>query len=165
MAEHWKRFRTTRLRRRKAEDGPLPVWRRLLVLVRRYEKRIAVVVVVLLAAIWGYRLVSSYRHIPDNPVASTKDAISTLATTIRIFRASAMRVPSTEEGLGALVSRPSGMPPEGWQGPYLEKIPTDPWGRPFSYMEKDGAFLIRSFGADGLEKTDDDIVGMYPAGQ
>ncbi|HKI74685.1 MAG TPA: type II secretion system protein GspG, partial [Pseudomonadales bacterium] len=65
--------------------------------------------------------------------------------------------PSTEQGLAALVTQPSGYPeakkwnPEG----YLPKLPVDPWGNPYVYLsEGPTKFEIYSYGADGKEGGD-----------
>lgn len=70
--------------------------------------------------------------------------------------------PSTEEGLQALVTAPSGKG-DRWRGPYVEgnKIPTDPWGEPYQYRcpgthNKDG-YDLWSKGPDKTDQTDDDI--------
>lgn len=72
------------------------------------------------------------------------------------------RYPSTEQGLEALVAKPSGEPsPANWNGPYLKKktVPKDPWGRPYVYRfpgtkNVDGYDLF-STGPDGVESADD----------
>ncbi|MBU6467073.1 MAG: type II secretion system major pseudopilin GspG, partial [Burkholderiales bacterium] len=61
------------------------------------------------------------------------------------------RYPTAEQGLQALVARPSsGPPPANWK-PYLEKLPNDPWGRPYQYLNPGikGEVDVMSFGADG----------------
>ncbi len=72
--------------------------------------------------------------------------------------------PSTEEGLAALVTAPSGKS-DRWRGPYLTegtKVPiNDPWGEPYQYRypgvhNKDG-YDIWSKGPDKTDGTDDDI--------
>jgi general secretion pathway protein G len=59
--------------------------------------------------------------------------------------------PTQEQGLQALVVKPSTPPiPTNWK-PYLEKLPTDPWGRPYQYLNPGvkGAVDVFSYGADG----------------
>ena len=66
-----------------------------------------------------------------------------------LFRS--QRYPSAEQGLQALVARPSVEPaPPNWK-PYLEKLPNDPWGRPYQYANPGvkGEIDVFSFGADG----------------
>ncbi len=60
--------------------------------------------------------------------------------------------PSTDQGLNALVSAPTGgNVPHDWQGPYLEKIPPDPWGNTYVYQSDGNAYVLKSYGADGVE--------------
>jgi general secretion pathway protein G len=61
------------------------------------------------------------------------------------------RYPSAEQGLQALVAKPTvGAIPPNWK-PYLEKLPNDPWGRPYQYLNPGikGEIDVMSFGADG----------------
>ena len=59
--------------------------------------------------------------------------------------------PTTDQGLRALVQKPSGGPqprkynPEG----YVQKIPEDPWGNPYVYLSDGQNFVLRCLGADG----------------
>lgn len=70
------------------------------------------------------------------------------------------RYPTTAEGLGALVTAPAQS--TRWRGPYLEALPQDAWGQPFTYQlqaNRDGRshFTLRSAGPDGVAETPDDI--------
>ena len=73
-------------------------------------------------------------------------------------------LPSTEQGLNALVARPTILPiPENWEQS-LAQIPADPWGRPFRYTYypslngRSGTnFDIWSAGPDGKDNTADDV--------
>jgi hypothetical protein len=70
-------------------------------------------------------------------------------------------LPTTEEGLGALIRAPSGLPDvTKWRGPYLARLrlPCDVWGRVFEY-ERLGpdTFCVYSNGADGTPNTYDDL--------
>jgi general secretion pathway protein G len=58
--------------------------------------------------------------------------------------------PTTDQGLQALVTKPSNarnFNPEG----YLDKAPVDPWGNPYAYFSDGQNFIIKSYGADGQE--------------
>jgi len=60
--------------------------------------------------------------------------------------------PTSDQGLQALVSAPeNGNVPGDWGGPYIEKIPTDPWGHPYFYQSDGNGYTLKSFGADGVE--------------
>lgn len=66
--------------------------------------------------------------------------------------------PTTEEGLQALLVAPKGKE-EKWNGPYIEKLPFDPWGNEYQYrypsMKDNVEFEFFSLGRDGVESRDD----------
>ena len=61
--------------------------------------------------------------------------------------------PSTDQGLTALVSAPSNgkVPADYPAGGYIEKIPNDPWGNPYVYQSDGDNYVLKSYGADGVE--------------
>jgi general secretion pathway protein G len=61
--------------------------------------------------------------------------------------------PTTEQGLEALVTRPTtGLVPRRWNPEgYLEKVPVDPWGSPYVFRSDGSSYVVLSFGADGAE--------------
>jgi general secretion pathway protein G len=74
------------------------------------------------------------------------------------------RYPTTEQGLTALVTPPSDLPPRAtWHGPYLasDAIPPDPWGLDYRYAcpgeHRTDGFDLWSAGPDGADGTEDDI--------
>lgn len=82
--------------------------------------------------------------------------IELFGTALDSFRLDVSRYPSTAEGLGALLSEPSGV--DGWNGPYLKKseIPKDPWDKEYHYEApgKHGDYDLFSYGADNAEGGD-----------
>jgi general secretion pathway protein G len=70
--------------------------------------------------------------------------------------------PSTEQGLEALLHAPPGAPNcRSWSGPYLKKLPTDAWSRPFTFRLIDGVGEVQSLARDakpGGEGFDRDII-------
>ena len=84
--------------------------------------------------------------------AATAD-IRTLAATLDSYRLDNSFYPSTSQGLQALVTRPTGSPEARNWGPepYLKKLPEDPWGNPYIYVNSGFTFEIMSLGADGEE--------------
>ena len=58
--------------------------------------------------------------------------------------------PTTDQGLQALVTRPSNARNYNPDG-YLDKLPIDPWGNPYAYFSDGQDFIIKSYGADGQE--------------
>ncbi len=81
---------------------------------------------------------------------------------LKLYRLDNQRYPTTEQGLQALVSRPtSGPAAPNWKS-YLDKLPMDPWGKPYQYLNPGvrGEIDVFSLGADGQpggEGADADI--------
>lgn len=91
-------------------------------------------------------------------VRSDYDALNMM---VRTYAINAGRPPTTEQGLEALVTRPTVEPlPDDWVK-IADKVPTDSWKQPYHYRElptEEGSirFEIRSMGADGELWTEDD---------
>jgi general secretion pathway protein G len=115
------------------------------------------VVVVIIAALAGMVLP---RIIPLTNSAKSdiaKGDIANLKLVLDLFRLNNDRYPTTQEGLAALRTAPAGA--SNWKGPYLEKEPADPWGRPYRYAQPGSHSLdfdIWSQGADP-QRDDDNI--------
>ena len=87
----------------------------------------------------------------DARVTAARTDISNLMQALKLYRLDNQRYPSSEQGLQALASKPSTDPvPPNWK-PYLDKLPNDPWGRPYQYANPGvkGEVDILSLGADG----------------
>ncbi|MBM3505301.1 MAG: type II secretion system protein GspG [Alphaproteobacteria bacterium] len=85
--------------------------------------------------------------------------IENLATALEWFRVDNGRYPTTEEGLDVLIKRPVGL--TRWRGPYLkgDKVPLDPWTRPYVYEAPGSggkAYGLLSLGEDGRKGGDGD---------
>ena len=77
--------------------------------------------------------------------------VNNLMQALKLYRLDNQRYPAAEQGLQALVVKPStGPAPVNWK-PYLDKLPNDPWGRPYQYMNPGvkGEVDVLSLGADG----------------
>ena len=62
------------------------------------------------------------------------DIDAQLSTALKLYELDNGNFPSTSQGLAALRTKPSSNPiPKSWNGPYIEKEPIDPWGRPYVY--------------------------------
>jgi general secretion pathway protein G len=89
--------------------------------------------------------------------AAGADIGANIATALKLYELDNGNFPSTEEGLNALLSKPSSV--TNWNGPYLEKKPIDPWGREYKYRcpgeHRRGDYDLYSLGKDGVESTDD----------
>ena len=83
--------------------------------------------------------------------AAARHDIAALAQTLKLYRLDNGRYPTNEQGLEALVAKPERAPvPPNWK-PYLDKLPLDPWGKPYRYLNPGvhGEVDIFSLGADG----------------
>jgi general secretion pathway protein G len=87
----------------------------------------------------------------DARVTAARTDISNLMQALKLYKLDNQRFPTAEQGLKALVARPTTTPePPNWK-PYLEKLPNDPWGRPYQYLNPGikGEIDVLSLGADG----------------
>jgi general secretion pathway protein G len=82
-------------------------------------------------------------------VKTAKLQIANLATALDALALDTGRYPSQQEGLQSLLDPPSGM--DMWDGPYLKKLPKDPWNHDYMYRGGSGnhEYEILSYGADG----------------
>ena len=84
-------------------------------------------------------------------VTAARTDVGNLMQALKLYRLDNQRFPSAEQGLQALVTRPTVEPlPLNWK-PYVEKLPRDPWGRPYQYLNPglQGEVDVLSLGADG----------------
>ena len=97
-------------------------------------------------------------------LAAAKATINSLSAALDSFELDVGRFPSSEEGLDALIERPSALTTESqWNGPYMREIPFDSWNRPFIYKypgENSVDFDLVSLGHDGQEATEDDVTNF-----
>jgi general secretion pathway protein G len=87
----------------------------------------------------------------DARVMAARTDVNNLMQALRLYKLDNQRLPSSEQGLQALVAKPtSGTIPGNWK-PYLDKLPNDPWGRPYQYLNPGikGEVDVMSLGADG----------------
>jgi len=86
-------------------------------------------------------------------VTAAKTDIATMMQALKLYKLDNQRYPSTEQGLQALITKPTAGPSaNGWkEGGYMEKLPKDPWGNPYQYLSPGihGEVDIFSTGADG----------------
>ena len=114
------------------------------------EIMVVVVIMGILAALVVPKLMG---RADDARVTAARQDISTLLQALKLYRLDNQRYPTTEQGLQALVAKPTGGPAaNGWKnGGYVDKLPKDPWGGQYQYMSPGikGEVDVFSFGADG----------------
>ena len=114
---------------------------------------IEIMVVLVILGVMGALIVPNVlERADDSRVTAARTDINNLMQGLKLYKLDNQRFPSAEQGLQALVQRPSAPPaPINWRSPYIEKLPNDPWGRPYQYLNPgiQGEVDVMSFGADG----------------
>src|SRR5262249_48912193 len=120
------------------------------------------VVLVILGVLAALVVPSVIGRTDDARVTAARTDIATIAQALNLYRLDNGGYPPTEQGLAALAPKPALAPiPSNWKV-YLEKLPNDPWGRPYGYTRPGvkGEMDVFSYGADGKpggEGADADI--------
>ena len=119
------------------------------------ELLVVLVILGLLAGLVAPRVIS---YLGGARSGSAKVQIENFGAALDLYRLDNGSYPTTEQGLEALVSAPSGA--TGWNGPYLNKnsLPRDPWGNAYHYSApgQHGPYDLYSYGADNREGGDGD---------
>ena len=127
---------------------------RRLAMLQRGFTLIEIMVVVVIIGILGALVVPKLMDKPHQArVTAAKSDIGSLMQALKMYKLDNQRYPTTEQGLKALVEKPSSGPTaNGWKsGGYVDKLPQDPWKNSFQYMSPGlhGEVDIFSMGADG----------------
>lgn len=125
------------------------------------EVMVVVVILGILAALVLPKIISR----PDEArVLAAKQDIASLMQALKLYRLDNQRYPVTEQGLQALAVQPATTPlaPNWKTGGYVERLPKDPWGNPYQYLNPGvrGEIDVFSLGADGApggEGNDADV--------
>jgi general secretion pathway protein G len=129
------------------------------------------VVVVIISVLIGLVAPNILGRVDEARVTAARADISTIEQALEMYKLDNFHYPSTDQGLEALIIKPTGSPeaknwrPEG----YLKKaqLPKDPWGNDYQYLSpgSQGLFDLYSLGADsreGGESYDADIGNWLP---
>ena len=121
-------------------------------LAQRGFTLIEVMVVIVILGVLAALVVPRVMNRPDEAraVAARQD-IAAIMQSLKLYRLDNQRYPSTEQGLQALVTRPTAGPQAANWKAYLDKLPVDPWGKPYQYLNPGvkGEIDVFSLGADG----------------
>lgn len=107
-----------------------------------------------------------FESLHEGQVQSAKIQMSSLGNLLQEYRRKCNYYPSTEQGLEALLTKPSGGVRECRNYPsggFLEtpSLPLDPWDGPFVYTSDGRSFNIMSYGPDGLEGGEGNDADIY----
>lgn len=131
---------------------------------------VEIMVVVVIIGILGALVVPKLLgRTGESRVVAAKTDIATLMQSLKLYKLDNQRYPTTEQGLNALIAKPSSGPSaNGWkEGGYIDKLPKDPWGHDYQYLAPGlhGEVDVFSFGADsqagGEGEGEDADVGSW----
>lgn len=117
------------------------------------------VVLLLLGAFAGIFAPKLFGQAEGAKRKATKLEIDQIGQGLDLFKLEVGRYPTSQEGLAALITAPSGV--NNWNGPYLKRsaVPKDPWSNEYKYVspgDQNRPYDIVSMGADGKEGGDGD---------
>ena len=109
------------------------------------------VVVVIIGVLAALIVPNVLDRADDARSTAAKTDITNIMQALKLYRLDNQRYPTPEQGLQALVAKPTSGPVPGNWKLYLEKLNNDPWGRPYQYLNPGikGEIDVMSFGADG----------------
>jgi general secretion pathway protein G len=122
------------------------------------ELMLVVIIISVLVAMVVPRLVGRSQQARE--AAAQAQIEAHLATALDLYELDNGMYPTTEQGLNALIIKPASSPvPPNWKGPYIRKMPSDPWGNAYIYAcpgaHNTGDYDLSSYGPDGIESEDD----------
>lgn len=113
---------------------------------------IELMVVLVIIGVLGALIVPNVlNRAADARVTAARTDVNNLMQALKLYKLDNQRYPSGEQGLQALVNKPTtGAIPPNWKS-YLDKLPNDPWGHPYQYANPGvkGEIDVYSLGADG----------------
>jgi len=111
------------------------------------EIMVVVVILGILAAIVAPNVIN---RIDDASINRAKQDIRGIESALKLYYMDNSRYPTTDQGLEALTTRPNDPSLRNWRGPYLDKLPRDPWNNTYRYLYpgRNGEFDVFTYGAD-----------------
>jgi len=110
-----------------------------------------IVVVAIIAILAAYIAPKVTGRVDDARISKAKSDIRVLESSLELYKLDNFVYPSSEQGLEALVNKPSGTNTRNWRdGGYIKKLTKDPWGNEYRYVYpgSNGEFDVFSLGAD-----------------
>jgi len=108
------------------------------------------VVMVILGLLAGFVAPRYFAQVGKSETKVARSQVQAIEKALEIYRLETGQLPSSEQGLDALLTRPQNEP--AWNGPYLRKaVPRDPWGRPYLFKSpgEHDEYDLYSLGKDG----------------
>ncbi len=124
------------------------------------EIMVVVIIIGLLAAIVAPQVIG---RVDDARIEKAKADIRNIEAAMKFYRLDNFTYPTTEQGIDALVNKPNDPTIRNWKdGGYIQRMPVDPWGNPYQYLNpgNNGEIDIFTLGADarpGGEQQNADI--------
>ena len=112
------------------------------------EIMVVVIIIGILAAIVAPNVIG---RVDDAQITKAKAEIANIENALKFYRLDNFAYPSTEQGLEALVTKPADPNVKNWKtGGYLSRVPNDPWGNPYLYLNpgNQGEIDVYTLGAD-----------------
>ena len=109
------------------------------------------VVIVIIGVLAALIVPNVLERADEARATAARTDVHNLMQALKLYKLDNQAYPTTEQGLQALVTKPATPPtPLNWK-PYLDKLPNDPWGRAYQYLNPGvkGEIDVMSFGADG----------------
>jgi general secretion pathway protein G len=129
-----------------------------------------IIVVVIIGLLASFVVQNLAGEVDRARLTKAQADVRTLEAALNLYKLDSFQYPTTEQGLLALVERPTLPPdPRNWRtGGYVNSLPKDPWGNPYQYLNpgRRGGFDVFSLGADGKlggEGDDAEIGNWDPA--
>ncbi|MDA0680327.1 MAG: type II secretion system major pseudopilin GspG [Proteobacteria bacterium] len=113
------------------------------------EIMVVVIILGILAAIVAPNVIG---RIDDAQISRVQQDLRGIENALKFYRLDNFAYPSSEQGLEALVSKPADPNIRNWKaGGYLDRLPKDPWGNNYEYLNpgQNGEIDIFSYGRDG----------------
>jgi general secretion pathway protein G len=120
------------------------------------EIMMVVMIIGILVAVVGPKILGKT---DKDRIQATKLQLKNLRTALNDFEMTIGSLPTTDQGLEALVRRPSDLPEDQWEQK-MEELPKDAWGEAFIYRcpgEGEREYDLFSKGKDRKEGTEDDV--------